>query len=614
MTSPHRHPRFDSASSPSKTRQASFAAGADCEYSDEEWASTPRSSGATMRNNDSGDIKLPPRPSEARTRQANSATAYSVQDLASTFEPLAPTRSHLGDALENLYRTQTDRTIAETGGDPGRAERGGSRTSHHTTQGRPQELRNLTTEVFFVLICSSGQLLFSFFQGHINVNQREFRVALGMDHAELPWLVGSYLVAVGLSVILSGSIADLVPPRFVMVTAFGWLTAWNIMGVFTLEPSRGPLFFFTRSMQGLAVGVIVSGSMSILGRVYSPGRRKTQVFSAMAAMAPFGYWIGAMQGGALSSHLEWIFGSNAIICGIAMAIAYLSIPPLGPAVDSAGVEAPSIRDFDWKGAILASAGCICLLFGLTQGNVVKWSPYTYALVIAGGLLLGVFFFVEKAVRRPLIPSSLWKTPGFAPLMAAYFLGFGSFLGAWQFYGIQFFLNIQGESALTVALYFLPNALVGVLAAYVVSRLLHRVPGHYIYISSMVAFALGPAFFLGNRPSTTYWALSMPGIALATFGPDMSFAAASIFITSNVPRSYQGSAGSLLVTIQNLSSAIMTSIGDSIAAEVKTLEDGTIGFDGLRAAWWFALAAALAGALITAIFVRIPKEVEKPHAS
>jgi hypothetical protein len=95
---------------------------------------------------------------------------------------------------------------------------------------------------------------------------------------------------------------------------------------------------------------------------------------------------------------------------------------------------------------------------------------------------------------------------------------------------------------------------------------------------------------------------------------MSFAAASIFITSNVPRSYQGSAGSLLVTIQNLSSAIMTSVGDSIAAEIDTLPDGTIGLEGLRAAWWFALAAALAGALITAVAVRIPKEVEKEHVT
>lgn len=368
-----------------------------------------------------------------------------------------------------------------------------------------------------------------------------------------------------------------------------------------------------RAMQGLAVGVLVSGSMSILGRVYKPGKRKTQVFSTMAAMAPFGFWLGALQGGALSAHLPWIFGSNALISALVCVAAYVTIPNLRPAADIAGSEAPSLRDFDFKGAACAVVGCICLLFGLTQGSAANWAPYTYALIIVGVLVLAFFFWLENRVARPMIPSKLWRTPGFAPLMAAYFVGFGGFV-AWQFYAIQFFLRIQHKAAITVALYLLPNLIMGVLATFIVSRLMHIVPGHHIYIASMLAFALGPAFFLPQKASTSYYALSMPGIGLATFGPDLSFAAASIFITSTVPRSYQGAAGSLLVTIQNLASAIMTAIADSVGAKIDLEADGDIGLEGLRAAWWFALAASLAGAVITAIWVRIPKEEEKEHAT
>ena len=383
---------------------------------------------------------------------------------------------------------------------------------------------------------------------------------------------------------------------------------------FTLTPARSVLFFFTRAMQGLAVGVLVSASMSILGRVYKPGQRKTQVFSAMAAGAPFGFWLGALQGGALSYHLPWIFGTNTIISGLFFAAAFFSIPQLRPAADATGSAAPGLKQFDFKGALCAVTGCVCLLFGLTQGSAAHWSPYTYALIIVGVLILALFFWVEQHVARPMIPSKLWRTPGFTPLMAAYFLGFGGFVGAWQWYVVQFFLRIQHKSSMTVALYFLPNAIMGVLATFIVSRLLHRVPGHYIYIAAMLAYALGPAFFLAQKPDTTYWALSMPGIALATFGPDLSFAAASIFITSNVERSYQGSAGSLLVTIQNLSSAIMTSLADAIGAKVDLQPDGEIGLQGLRAAWWLALAAQLLGAIITAVAVRIPKEEEKEHVT
>jgi hypothetical protein len=280
-------------------------------------------------------------------------------------ESITRTRSNMGDALEGLYQTQTTRSQAPTG-DPELAEVGGSSPSKRS-RGRPQELPSLSTELVFVLVCSSGQLFFSFFQGNVNVNQQAFRLALGIQNTELPWMVGSYLVALGLSVILSGSLSDLMPPRLVVVAAFVWLTIWNVIGVFSLTPSRSTLFFFMRAMQGLSVGVIVSGSMSILGRVYAPGLRKTRVFSAMAAMAPFGFWLGAIQGGALTAHLEWIFGSNAILCALCAIAAYFTIPPLRPVADIAGSDAPTIRDFDWKGAILATSGCVCLLFGLTQG-------------------------------------------------------------------------------------------------------------------------------------------------------------------------------------------------------------------------------------------------------
>lgn len=179
--------------------------------------------------------------------------------------------------------------------------------------------------------------------------------------------------------------------------------------------------------------------------------------------------------------------------------------------------------------------------------------------------------------------------------------------------IQFWQRYQSQTPLTIGLYILPNAIVGVLAAYIVSKTLHILPGHVIFASSMISFAMGPVFSLPQDSSTSYWALSFPGICLATFGPDMSFAAAAIFITSSVPRSYQGAAGALLVTTQNLSSAVMTSVANSLGVKVElVLPDGEIGLEGIRAIWWLALASALMGAIITIVFVRIPKTEERDH--
>ncbi|KEY69207.1 hypothetical protein S7711_01663 [Stachybotrys chartarum IBT 7711] len=479
-------------------------------------------------------------------------------------------------------------------------------------QGRPPEFRSLATETVFVLVCAAGQVMFALTFGHVVVSQLPLRSALGVPPTQTPWLVGASLLSSGLSVVIAGSLADLAPPKPMMVGAFAWMAAWNVASAFAVRPRLAVFFFVTRAMQGLAVGVVVSASMSILGRIYQPGVRKNRVFSLMAAGAPIGFWVGCVQGGALSQNLPWIFASTSMLLVCFAVAAFLVLPPMAPAADTADADAPSLKHFDYAGAALASGGCGLLLFGLTQGSSAHWSPYTYTLIIVGFAMFVAFYFVERRVARPLIPNGLWRTPGFRPLLVAYFLGFGGFNGAWQFYAIQFWQRYQGASPLTTSLYLLPNGIVGVLAAWIVSKTLHVFPGHWILTASMVCFALGPVFFLPQSPSTSYWALSMPGVALATFGPDLSFAAAAIFITSSVPRSYQGSAGSLLVTVQNLTSAIMTSVSDSVGIRVERTETGEIGLEGIRAIWWFGLASALTGAIICATMVRIPKSEEKEH--
>ena len=457
-----------------------------------------------------------------------------------------------------------------------------------------------------------------------------------LTNSAAPWLNGSYLLANGLSVTISGALADIFGARSLIIVSLGWLCAWCIIGALTLQSSIA--FLVVRAMQGLAVGALTSSSISYLGRVYKPGLRKNRVFALMSSLAPFGFCIGGLQGGALSSHLEWIFGSNAIVTGLGFigAIKYAPAESTMRAFEnstSPSAEASTSRKFDFIGAALAICGCGLLVFGLTQGSAAHWSPYTYATVIAGLAFFAAFFYAESKVQQPLVPPSLWRIKGFMPLALCYFLSFGCF-SAYQFYAIQFWLRIQNVSPLTASLYLLPNAFIGVLATFLVARLFHIMPGHFILGAGCFASALGPAFFLPQRPTTSYWALSMPGIALSTFAPDLSFAAASIFITSNISRRYQGVAGSMLITLQNLSSAIMTSLSETVGAAVANqhlhvasvpadvalaeaaLSEGSSASDvtlaTLHAIWWFNFAGGMAALLLAVFMLRIPKAEEKEH--
>ncbi|PWN97269.1 MFS general substrate transporter [Tilletiopsis washingtonensis] len=475
-------------------------------------------------------------------------------------------------------------------------------------QPRPAALKSLPQELLFVGVCGMGQALFGWLLGNVVVNQRSLTADLGTSNSQKPWLLGSFLLTNGLSVVISGSLADHLGPKMLMVGGFAWLSLWNLITGFSLSSKY--LFFISRAMQGFACGALTSSSISLLGQTYSPGRRKSRAFSGMAAMAPVGYWLGAIHGGLLTEHRPWIFFSMAI--GIAL-LFVLSLSVVPASVDPRATAArPSLRQFDYLGALLAMIGLGCIVAGLTQGSPAGWQPYTYILIIAGAATLAAFTLAERQATRPLVPMQLFSVPNFPAVILVYFLAFGAF-SVWQFYMLEFFLSVQKVAPLTAALYLTPNAIVGLLCTFGTASLLHVVPGHYVLCVSALASGAGAVFFLPQTANTSYYALSMPGIALATLCPDLSFAAVAVLLTTSVPRTYQGSAGAFLMTAQSLSAAIFIGIGDAIAtATPGQVAHADLEMRSLRSVWWFSLAVALVSAAIGLAFVRIPKTQEREH--
>ena len=178
-------------------------------------------------------------------------------------------------------------------------------------QPRPLEFPNLAAETVCILVCSVGQFLFAAFNGQILVNQQVLVNTFGIPDSKTPWLIGSYFLANGVSVSICGSLADLVPLKPLLLASFAWMAIWNLIGALTFHSSyRWVMFHVVRTNQGLALGAMISGSISLLGKLYQPGIRKTRAFSLMACFPPIGFSIGALWGGALADHFEWVFGST----------------------------------------------------------------------------------------------------------------------------------------------------------------------------------------------------------------------------------------------------------------------------------------------------------------
>ncbi|KAE8392270.1 hypothetical protein BDV23DRAFT_171012 [Aspergillus alliaceus] len=424
---------------------------------------------------------------------------------------LCPSQSRYHLPSDNI-REENDSNVPEGAGSLARKDRNQAQTLRG--QGKPPELPTLFAEIVFVVVRSMGQLLFAIVLANSLVNQVTLIEALRLSGSKSPWFIDSFCLADWVSVVVSG--------------------VWNLTELFSLTPSRTVLYFIVRAMVGLAVGIIQSTAVSLLGRVYKAGQRKTIVFSSMAAMLPLGFGIGAPEGGTFIAHLHWVFGSTAILCALF-------------------TIALSINDFCFLGAAVSMDGCGLLTFGLTQSAHIHWVPYTYVLVIVGVLLFIAFYFVDR-----------W-TPGMVSLVISHFLGYGAFSVAWMFYAVH------SSSPFRTRPQLLP-----------------------LFIPPMLS--TGHCRFLG----LSSWSLYQ--ICRLQQPPSLS--------PPKLPRSFQGSAGSLLVTMQNLSSAIFTAVGDTIGESATKGEGYSPDLNALRALWWVSLATSLLGALVSGVFVRIPKAEEK----
>lgn len=110
---------------------------------------------------------------------------------------------------------------------------------------------------------------------------------------------------------------------------------------------------------------------------------------------------------------------------------------------------------------------------------------------------------------------------------------------------------------------------------------------------------------------TYFRSCLGAMIILSFGMDLSFPAASIILSDELPMQYQGMAGSLVNTVVNYSMSLFLGIGGTVERNVN--KAGSDALKGYRAALYLAIGAASLGVFISGIFM-IEKMCKKRKAS
>ncbi|MCJ1466445.1 hypothetical protein MMC07_005064 [Pseudocyphellaria aurata] len=450
-------------------------------------------------------------------------------------------------------------------------------------------------EVTFIVIICSAQFLTQSGLGQTIFPLNLIGHSFGRQTpGQLSWYIAAYSLTVGTFILIAGRLGDMFGHKLLVIVGFSWFAFWSLIAGLSVY-SHSPIFFdVCRALQGVGPAMLLPNSLAVLGRTYSPGRRKEMAFSLFGAAAP----CGAVIGGAVSSLIAerswwpWAYWCMAIVCSLAGGCAFFVIPPTP-------VSRSSDQSFDVWGSITGVAGLVLMNAAWNQAPVVGWNtPYVIVLLILGAILLLAFFMVERKVGQPLVPfRALSGKAGF--VLGCIALGWSSF-GIWLLYLLQFLQVLRNVTPLESAAQFAPTAIVGFIAAVITGVLLSRMRTSYIMAIAMTSFCVGIILPATMPIEQTYWIQTFLSMIVTVWGMDMSFPAATVLLSNLVPKGQQGVAASLVATVVNYSISIGLGIAGTVESRVS--DGGNEVLRGYRGAWYAGIGLSGMGVLLSVCFI------------
>jgi EmrB/QacA subfamily drug resistance transporter len=311
-----------------------------------------------------------------------------------------------------------------------------------------------------------------------------------------------------------------------------------------------------RAIQGLGAGALFPIVLATIGDLYGPRERGAYqgVFSAVFALS---FLVGPFIGGWITDNLSWhwVFYVNVPFGIAALVVLTLALP-------SAGRRQASIRDLDYLGIVLFTAGVVPFMLGLTNkgnvtssGQLASWTdPAVGGLMALGLPLLVIFVFVESKAREAILPVDLFRQRDYAVSMAAVF-AFGIAMFAAVIYMPRFFQTVRGISA-TASGYYIWPLLVGLMGGSIgTGQLISRLGRYKWLVTGGAALMLLGGFLMTHLTAgVSDWTLWL-WLFILGLGIGPAMAGYTVVVQNLVPISRLGVATSTLTFVRQVGASV-----------------------------------------------------------
>jgi DHA2 family multidrug resistance protein len=378
--------------------------------------------------------------------------------------------------------------------------------------------------------------------------------------AGVDWIVTAYLLAVGVSIMATGWLADHYGKKQVFVVSLTIFTLGSLLCA--CAPSL-PLLVLARVVQGLGGGALMPLGMAMIYELFEPQDRGLALgmWGVAAMAAPT---IGPVLGGFLVTGVDW-----RVLFVINIPIGLVGIPAAARLLRDVGGR--DNRPLDVTGLATSAAALVLILLALSEAPTWGWtSPVFLAMVGAGLALLAVWIVRSLRIASPLIELRMFAIPAFTLTMVVVWLITISQFARLVFVPLEF-ETLRGASALSVGLMLTPSALGVALTMPIGGRLADRI-GARIPVTvglAVTALSFWPLGHLGV--DTPMWAVSA-WLFLGGLGVGLALMPNTVIAMNSVHGRYVAQASA----VRSLNRQIAGALGTAALASLLASRIGGIG--------------------------------------
>ncbi|GAA4453194.1 MFS transporter [Phytohabitans houttuyneae] len=377
---------------------------------------------------------------------------------------------------------------------------------------------------------------------------------LGANFAQLQWVTNGYLLALAVSLIVAGRLAD----RFGRKTVFlvgvaGFAVASVAVGL----SGSIEMVIFWRVVQGFAGALLQPASLAILRNTF-PAEKLNMAIGIWAGTSGLAIASGPIVAGLLveNASWEWVFFLNGPVAAVAIL--------LGLWVVRQSRDPNAAGSFDLPGVGLLSAALFSLVWGLIKAQEYGFGDIVPLGFFAGAAVLGTAFIVrERTARHPLMQLSLFRNRSFSAGAVLAMLGFFALFGAFFFLTL-YLQQVHGMSPVDAGVRLLPMTATFIVASPVAGALTARFGPRPPLVGGMLLTAV--ALFALSRMSVQADYLSMwPWFVVIGFGFGFVLVGSTEAIVGNAPVQLAGLAGGIQQTAAQLGGVLGTTVFGTILA-------------------------------------------------